>query len=243
MMEEHLISISDELIRLNPGDLSEPADIIQLVESFGFEDAITDIPKAWRHVMTQANRLGLFRDDGSEYWIAKIQRDQHCIEVSHIGTFSTLRSQWQSMDLSDINRSRAYASLVNSIDAFQVELKYDRTGKYQNIYTEAEQLLGQLESETIENKDTFIEDMGRCARKFWQAEVDYSAFSEEVHGRLLPQSFRLDEEHDFVAVQDPKIVWISYRHEVERQWAEALTYEEFREGCSEIAAWALNASF
>lgn len=242
-MDEYLVSISDRRIQIDPRDLTDRQDVINLVESFGFIDSGTDIPSPWRHIIDQANRLGLFRDDAGDYWLARAQRNSRVIDINHIGSFNALRTQWHSFDLSEISQSESFQALQNAMSAYAVELKYDSTGVYQNLYLEAEDLIDQLEREEIESKERYLSAVASCARKFWQTEVELQPFSRELHGELLPQTFRMEDISQYLAVQDNKIIWIGYKHEVEAAWKTALSYDHFRDSCAELAAWARNASF
>lgn len=242
-MDEHLVSISDRQIQIDPRDLTDRQDVINLVESFGFTDSGTDIPSPWRHIIGQANRLGLFRDDTGDYWLARAQRHSRVIDINHIGSFNTLRTQWHSLDLSEISQSESYQALLNAMSAYAIELKYDSSGVYNNLYLEADDLIDQLEREEIESKERYLTAVANCARKFWQTEVELQPFSRKFHGELLPQTFRMEDISQYLAVQDNKIIWIGHKHEVEAAWKTALSYDRFRDSCSELAAWARNASF
>lgn len=242
-MNQLITSLSDDLIELQIEGTAELQTLPPLLQDLGMKDAGHTLPETIRNSTRCRDALGIYQDENGDYWIAEHDHPPK-VSVKRVGRFSQLAEQWRSPpDIEAIIASPAYLALEEAIEIFRPELKFDRNGVYQSLFGQAKKLAEALHQEDIEDSAVFIEALASVCRSFWQSTVEVSAFSPEHHGAILPPSLQAGNGLKLTAIQDPKVIWISYKTDVISHWDTALTYREFRGNCTELAVCSRNALF
>ena len=242
-MTNYLVSISDRLVQIDPRGLCEMEDLMRVIASFGFTESSADLPDAARQLLDAPHRLGLFRDDISQYWLAEFKKQTELIDVVLIGDLDNLQTIAKPVDIDAIKASRPYIALLDHLHNHQADLKHDRDGTYQRLYDQARALLDDIENGAITDENAAMDALGELCRDFWQSKVSKSEFDPGCFREMLPQNHQLSENKRYNLIADKKIAWVGDYEETESAWRTALNYEEFRHACPQIAAWALNVMF
>ncbi|HHJ19802.1 MAG TPA: hypothetical protein ENJ84_08295 [Gammaproteobacteria bacterium] len=242
-MRRLITSLSDDLIEIQLNEKEGLQILFPLLQDFGMTNAIHTLPETIRNSPRCLKALGFFLDENSEYWIAENGQQPANVCVKRIGRFSQLIEQWRSPDIDAILSSPAYTALEEAIETYRPELKFDKSGVYQRLFSQAKKLAEALHEETIEDSSAFIEALSTICRQFWHSTVEVCEFNPERHGGILPPSLQESKNLNLTAIQDPKVIWISYKTEVLSQWETALTYQQFKENCTELAVCSRNALF
>jgi len=241
-VENYLVSVSDHLVQINPRDLSELEELMGIIASFGFIDSRQDLPEAERFLASHPHRLGIFKDDSDQYWLAEYKRQSQMIDLNRIGSRQAVETLTTASTDKQIELSRPYQTLLRHLESHRADLKHDRTGDYRKLYQHAQDLLAQIDSGQFGNPLEAREALADCCRRFWHQQVSMKPFDPAEFQEMLPQANKM-KHGDFLLIEDTKIAWVTNRQEAEAAWDTALDYEEFRNACQELAAWALNVMF
>ncbi len=242
-MTNYLVSISDRLVQIDPRGLREMEDLMRVIASFGFTESGADLPDGAHRLLDTPHRLGVFKDDINQYWLAEFKKQTELIDVVLIGDLDNLKTIANPVATDAIESSRPYIVLHQHLRNHQADLKHDRSGTYQKLYEQARQLLDEIDNGAVTDPDATQAALASHCRKFWQSQVTKSCFDPRRYSEMLPQNHQLDHDKRFNLIQDRKIAWVGEYEETEAAWASALDYEEFRNSCRQVAAWALNVMF
>ena len=241
-MENYLVSVSDHLVQINPRDLSELEELMGIIASFGFTDSAQDVPHAEHFLEDHPHRLGIFRDDSDQYWLAEYKRQSQMIDLNLIGSRQAVETLTTPDAQARIEESRPYQTLLRHLENHRADLKHDRTGDYLKLYEQAQTLLARIDNGRFTNSFEARETLAECCRQFWHQQVRMKPFDPAEFHEMLPQANKM-KNGDFLLIEDTKIAWVANRQEAEAAWDTALDYDEFRSACREFAAWALNVMF
>lgn len=242
-MQDYLVSISDQLVQIDPREFTEMDELMDLISSFGFDNSSNSLPQASQHILRHPNRLGVFQDDSNDYWVADFRNKTKLIDLNFIGELKDLEAASAPIDYSKLRASSAYLALQQHLHSHQIDLKHEQHGHYAQAYNKAQALLDEFNQHNVLDADEYLHSLAECCREFWQIGISVVKFDQITHGGMLPQNYKLSDNVDYQLVKDSKIVWVAPTTEIEKYWQSSLSYEDLRASCNVIATWAVNAMF
>ncbi|HBS27603.1 MAG TPA: hypothetical protein DD827_10880 [Gammaproteobacteria bacterium] len=242
-MENYLVSISDQLVQIDPQELTEMGQLMDLISSFGFDNSSDQIPASSQHILNHPDRLGVFQDDSSDYWVADFKKKTKLIDLNHIGELRDLEAASTLVDYQEMIVSKPYLALQQHVQTHKIDLKHDQHGHYIHAYQHAQNLFDDLKNSQVFDVSKYQASLSNCCREFWQIGVSVNEFDQITHGEMLPQNYKLAENVEYGLIKDSKIVWVAPKAEIDQHWQSALSYEDFRNSCQVIATWAVNTMF